>query len=118
MSSPYILVVDDDDDIRETLSEALELAGYAVKTAPHGGEALSLLAEGEKPCLIVLDLMMPVMDGYAFREEQLRRPELASIPVVMVTASRSVREASTGAATVLFKPFSLGRLMAAVEQHC
>lgn len=86
-SDRSVLVVDDDDDIRESLIGFLEAEGYRPIGAPNGRQALELLAALESPPhLIVLDLMMPVMDGRRFREEQLRSPTLAKIPVVLISA--------------------------------
>ena len=81
-----ILVVDDDADIRHSLTEILVDEGYAALTAGNGSEALSLIRANHPPSLIVLDLMMPIMDGYEFLAEQQRDGELAHIPVVVVTA--------------------------------
>ncbi|XXT22232.1 response regulator [Sorangium sp. So ce429] len=114
-----ILVVDDDPDIRETLAELLQEEGYAVSSAAHGGEALSALRADPRPGLILLDLMMPIMDGWQFRAEQKKDPELASIPVVIISATgRDEFVSSLGAAQFLKKPINLEQLLAAVEQHC
>jgi CheY-like chemotaxis protein len=78
-----ILIVDDDPDIRSAVGEMLELIGHAVVTAGDGGEALSRLRAGLVPCLILLDLEMPLKDGIAFRREQLADPILAAIPVIL-----------------------------------
>jgi len=83
------LVVDDDLGCREILSEFLRIWGYEVESAGNGKEALAKLASGDlHPSVIVLDLMMPVMNGWEFREEQIRDPRLAEIPVVVVSAAR------------------------------
>jgi CheY-like chemotaxis protein len=82
-----LLVVDDDDELRESLIELLELEGFASRGVRDGREALEFLRGHDPPCLIVLDLMMPVMSGQEFRAEQLRDPALAAIPVVVLTAS-------------------------------
>jgi CheY-like chemotaxis protein len=79
------MVVDDDEAIRRTIAEVLSEEGYAVKEAANGREALDLLRAGTRPCLLLLDLMMPVLDGWGFRQEQERDPEIASVPVVIVT---------------------------------
>lgn len=114
-----ILVVDDDPDIRETLAELLQEEGYAVTSAAHGAEALSALRTDPRPGLILLDLMMPIMDGWQFRAEQKKDPELASIPVVVISATgRDEFVSSLGAAQFLKKPINLEQLLAAVEQHC
>jgi CheY-like chemotaxis protein len=116
-SSGYILIVEDDDDIREALSQILELEGYVVRQAVNGREALDISAEQPTPSLILLDLMMPVMDGWQFRAEQMKDPALSKVPVVVISADASVHEkvASFGAASVLPKPISLDRLLRAVE---
>jgi two-component system chemotaxis response regulator CheY len=84
---PYVLVIDDDDDIREGLMGFLEDHGFYPVGAANGQRALEILADpARRPCAIVLDLMMPVMDGRTFREEQLRFAGLADIPVVLISA--------------------------------
>ena len=87
-----VLVVDDDLDIRSALIDVLEDHGFEAKGAINGRDALDKLqaAGEEKPCLIVLDLMMPVMDGRAFRETQLGKPALAGIPVLIISAYRDI----------------------------
>jgi CheY-like chemotaxis protein len=116
-SSGYILIVEDDDDIREALTQILELEGYQVREAVNGREALDISAQQPTPSLILLDLMMPVMDGWQFRSEQMKDPVLSKVPVVVISADASVHEkvASFGAASVLPKPISLDRLLRAVE---
>jgi CheY-like chemotaxis protein len=81
-----ILVVEDDEDVRESLAAILEDAGHVVTTAADGNKALELLRGGLRPRLILLDLMMPVLDGFEFRIEQWRDPGLSTIPVVVITA--------------------------------
>src|SRR5687768_7389253 len=88
-----VLLVEDDSDIRETVGEVLGDHGYRVVTAGHGADALAQLRDGARPDVILLDLMMPVMDGAAFRSEQKADPELAAIPVIVMTALASAREA-------------------------
>jgi CheY-like chemotaxis protein len=113
-----ILVVDDDPDIRETLAELLQEEGYGVTSAAHGGEALSALRTEPRPGLILLDLMMPIMDGWQFRAEQRRDASIASIPVVIISATgRDDVVSALGAAQFLKKPINLEQLLAAVEQH-
>jgi CheY-like chemotaxis protein len=117
VSSGYILIVEDDDDIREALAQILQLEGYVVREAANGREALDVSTQHPTPSLILLDLMMPVMDGYQFRTEQMKDPNLSKVPVVVISADASVHEkmASFGAASVLPKPISLDRLLRAVE---
>jgi CheY-like chemotaxis protein len=93
MSPGAILIVDDDNDVRSALSELLEEEGFSVEAAPNGREALALLRGGNvHPAVILLDLMMPGMDGWDFRSEQMRDPTLAGVPVVIVSASGFSRE--------------------------
>jgi CheY-like chemotaxis protein len=117
-----VLVVDDDDGCRTFLGEFLTLLGYKVETAGDGLEALEHLADpGLRPCVIVLDLMMPVMSGWEFRREQARDARLASIPVVLV--SGVVKDLGQEAEAVqvkdyVKKPFDLNALAAAIGRHC
>ena len=113
-----ILVVDDDQDIRDTLTELLQEEGYAVVRASHGGEALCALRELPSPSLILLDLMMPVMDGWQFRTEQRKDPALASIPVVVISATgKDEKVSALGAVQFLKKPIRLEQLLEAVARH-
>jgi CheY-like chemotaxis protein len=112
-----VLVVDDDDDLRGTVCETLEDAGYDTVGARDGSEALSTLRA--QPCrLILLDLMMPGMNGWQFRDAQLQEPELAMVPVVVMTASRHPDVATVRANEVLPKPVNLDRLLDTVRRHC
>lgn len=112
-----ILVVDDDFDIRETLAEILQERGYAVVTAAHGQQALDILRRPLRPCLILLDLMMPVMDGYEFLDELAKDPALASLSVVIITAGASLATTPVDR-PVMPKPFNIQQLMASVARHC
>ncbi len=113
-----ILVVDDDTDLRETVADALVEEGYEVATAPNGAEALRLLRAGARPNVILLDLMMPVLDGWGFRAEQLRDPSIASIPVIVFTAYAVSDEAAEKlkADRMLRKPILLRDLFATVAR--
>jgi CheY-like chemotaxis protein len=115
-----VLLVEDDRAIRETIAELLEAEGYGVRCAGNGAEALALLASEAPPQVIVLDLMMPVMDGWEFREALKRDPHLARIPVIVLSASNRLEQRidALGAAAFLPKPFEVGRLLAAVERCC
>jgi CheY-like chemotaxis protein len=113
-----VLVVDDDADIRVALCELLEHEGYRTATAVNGEQALRFLTSGERPCLVLLDLMMPVMDGWQFLEEQRKDPALASIPIVVVTAAGNRIGDRLDGITVLEKPFKLGDVLIAVERNC
>ncbi|MBC7975449.1 MAG: response regulator [Myxococcales bacterium] len=115
----FVLVVDDDRDIRDSLIETLEDHGYAAIGAGNGVEALEVLRTAEAPpCLILLDLMMPVMDGREFREQQLKHAAWAEIPVIVVSAYGDVEE-QAGALHLAFmrKPLATRPLIAAVEHH-
>jgi DNA-binding response OmpR family regulator len=121
MTPHPVLIVEDDEDIRESLIEFLDDEGYEAKGAGNGRDALALLAGvGARPCLIILDLMMPVMDGRAFREEQLRRPDVSGIPVVVISAYKDldVHLEGLGVANCLAKPLDLGALLGVVRAHC
>ena len=119
--SHTVLVVEDDVDIRQALMEILEEHGFAALGARDGAEALDLLSRAaELPCLILLDLMMPVMDGASFREAQREDPRLASIPVVVLSAYRDVdrHAAPLDAVSVLRKPPSVRELVTVLRTHC
>jgi len=107
-TQPPILVVDDDPDLLLMLTTALELDGRDVVTATNGAEALQQ-ARRHRPSLIVLDLMLPVVSGEAFRETQLADPELASIPVLVVSARHDAEAVAVRLQAVgcLTKPLSL-----------
>jgi CheY-like chemotaxis protein len=119
-SDGLIVVVEDDPDAREALTMLLEGEGYTVAAAAHGQEALELLANLPTPCLILLDLTMPVMDGWRFRAVQLANPHYSAIPVVVVTAADLSQHPPTGLTnvTVLTKPVEPDQLMALVKEHC
>jgi CheY-like chemotaxis protein len=112
-----ILVVDDDTDLRETLGELLSEEGYDTRLFENGRRALEFLRAGERPKLILLDLMMPEMNGWQFREEQLKDADLRDIPVVVMTASRGFEGSPISAQEILYKPVGLGDLIDAVERN-
>lgn len=117
----HILVVDDDLYIREMLGELLRDEGFTVATARHGGEALDYLrAAARPPCVILLDLMMPQMNGWEFRAAQREDAALARIPVVTMSAHADLlRPAATlDVAAHLAKPISLPDLFATLERCC
>ncbi len=113
-----VLVVEDDRNLRESICAVLEDAGYASRPAENGEVALEH-ARAERPCVILLDLMMPIMNGWEFRSEQLRDPDLASIPVVIMTADgRAAEKARTLHADYLKKPILLNALLELVNDYC
>jgi CheY-like chemotaxis protein len=116
-----ILIVDDDEAIRDALGEFLTDEGFAVRTANDGREALDMLAAGFRPCAILLDLMMPVLNGWDFRAEQLLVPDFAGIPLVLVSGcgfSAASMRAQFPGVEFLAKPVSLPHLLQCVRGHC
>jgi CheY-like chemotaxis protein len=114
-----ILIIDDDRDVRAALEESLCDEGYGVVSASDGQEALwKLRGMADKPDVLVLDLMMPKMDGWQFRQEQLGDPELAGIATVVLTADRSAQPESIEGEGVVFvrKPVHLDKLLDAIER--
>lgn len=114
-----VLVVDDDKDIRDTIQELLQEEGYSVVTAENGVAALDQLRH-VRPQLILLDLTMPVMDGTAFREEQLNDDALAAIPTIVMSA-RTDPGKDAGPLLVracLSKPLDLYELLTLVAHYC
>jgi CheY-like chemotaxis protein len=117
MSGETILVVEDDLDIRECYQSLLERAGYHVTTAQNGREALEQLSL-ERPALILLDLMMPVMSGPEFLEEMREDQDSQNIPVLIVSAYGEMADESAGVAGFLRKPVELNTLLTAVRRFC
>ena len=115
-----ILIVEDDEAIAEAIVGLLEDEGYAAVSVSDGRAALEKLRDGEKTCLILLDISMPVMNGWQFRQEQLKDAALAPVPVVVCTADgRAAEKAqSIGAAGWLQKPIDPERLLEVVGTHC
>jgi CheY-like chemotaxis protein len=121
MTAPHtILVVEDDADIRDAIVELLADHGYVAVGAANGAEALDVLATLDaQPCLILLDLMMPVMDGEAFRQAQLENPTWAKIPVILMSAYRDVAQrADQLAVDYLAKPLGMPALVDATRKYC
>ncbi|HXU70571.1 MAG TPA: response regulator [Polyangia bacterium] len=119
-AAKLLLVVDDDPSIRETLAEILHDEGYTVMTAVNGQDALTRLrASAAHPCVILLDLMMPVMSGPEFYDEMQNDPSLAAIPVVVISADGNARRkvASMGGEFIA-KPVKIETVLSAVESHC
>ncbi len=111
-----VLLVEDDHDVRDTLDDFLEEEGYQVDTAANGREALQSLSE-HKPGLVLLDLMMPVMNGWEFLAEKNKIPEFSGIPVLVLSAVPG-KPFIPGALGFLKKPIDLQRLMDFVELYC
>jgi CheY-like chemotaxis protein len=113
MSQQPILVVEDDRDIRETLADELEAEGFDVITASNGLEALRLIRGATaRPAVVLLDIMMPVLDGYGFLAERRKDPALSSIPVAIVTAGQGVDHRQIDPGTpIVWKPIDMPELL-------
>ena len=118
MSQRLIVLVEDDRDIREILAVTLEDEGFAVVTATNGLEALRIIRDLPKPpSVILLDLMMPVLDGYGFLAERRKDAALASIPVAVITASHGVDRRQVDTDTpIIAKPVDLPHLVSVLDQ--
>jgi CheY-like chemotaxis protein len=117
---PPVLLVDDNDDAREALAFLIEKDGCEVIQARNGRDALRRLEQGLRPCLILLDLMMPQLDGWAFRGEQRKLPGGEDVPVVIYSASPTVSEDAKqlGVAGWLQKPLDFDALLTTVRRYC
>lgn len=113
-----ILVVEDDTSIRELLVELLESEGYKVASAINGLEGLKYLQQEGSPDLILIDLMMPVMDGYSFRTEQLKNPAWAKIPTVVMSAEANAKDKMKNFSITAFlsKPVELDTILKTVAR--
>ncbi len=118
MSTATVLIVEDDPDTREMLGKFLELEGFHVETAANGQVALDKLENGVKACVIVLDLMMPVMDGWQFRRRQSEDARIAKIPTIIVSAAGRDRMAQVSADAYLAKPIDMDELLTRVSEFC
>lgn len=112
---PCVLVVEDDPDIRDAVVEAISDAGYEVVEAENGAEALASLRT-HRPCIMLLDLMMPVMDGWQLVDAMQADPALASVRFCVVSATD--RAAPSGHVAILRKPVKLQTLLSTVQAHC
>ncbi len=112
-----ILIVEDDDDIRNALADLLEDEGYHTEAAINGKDALEKLEEIPKPCLVLLDMMMPIMNGRQFLDEVMKDAYLAPIPILIVSAvaDKTNTEGSVG---FLKKPIDIDVVLNVVAQYC
>ena len=121
MAKKKILVVEDDKDIQDSVVELLESEGFETICANNGREALQILKDTAQnlPDLIILDLMMPVMDGFEFREEQKRDPRIANVPIVIMSADGNIepKKHKIDAKAYIKKPLDVDDLMELVKQH-
>jgi signal transduction histidine kinase len=117
-SHPMVMVVDDDVDVRDGISELLQHRGFTVATAADGAEALELLRAGIRPKLVLLDLWMPVMDGESFCNALHEDPSLSSIPVCVISSDtgRAVKLIRSGASEFLRKPVQVQELLKTLER--
>jgi CheY-like chemotaxis protein len=115
-----ILIVEDDSDLREALAQVLRDEGYEVLGASHGQEALESLRGGRRPCLILLDLTMPVMNGWQFRDIQRHDPALSEIPVIVLSAGQDLpaQMPLLGLQEFIRKPIRLEFLLDSVARFC
>ncbi|HZR08012.1 MAG TPA: response regulator [Myxococcales bacterium] len=115
-----VLVVEDDGDIRDELADVIEDSNYRTIRAANGAVALQKLRGGPRPCVILLDLMMPVMDGHAFLAEQQSDAALKEIPVVVLSAHVDGARGGTqmSAAAFLKKPIDLAELLSTIAKFC
>lgn len=121
MSCKHILIVEDERDAREALKEILEMEGFSVVTAENGQVGIELLQDVEEPCLILLDLMMPVMNGWEFLETLRRQQKhvLATIPVVVVSAIADLTAAQQKYnCDFMKKPVNVQSLVSLAHQYC
>ena len=118
--APYcpVLIVEDDEDLREMMAQMLTIEGYTTATVANGREALDYLHSTRKPNVILLDLMMPVMDGWEFRRQQKADPQIAPVPVIVLSALDQRRAAPVEAEAFLNKPLDFERLLELVRDHC
>ena len=113
-----VLVIEDDEGLREMMAQLLTLEGFQTATVANGQEALAYLHASSKPEVILLDLMMPVMDGWEFRRLQQADPALADVPVIVLSALDQTHAAKVDAAAFLKKPLDFDRLLALVRGYC
>lgn len=116
-----ILVIEDDKEIRQTLVDVLEDEGYEVYSAENGEEGLKLLNEvSELPCLIIVDLMMPVLDGVGFRKEQIKSIKFSAVPTVLFSANGQISQKAltAGYSEYIRKPIDLEQLFEITQRYC
>jgi CheY-like chemotaxis protein len=113
-----VLIVEDDADLREMMAQLVTLEGFKADAVANGKEALDYLKRGARPDVILLDLMMPVMDGWEFRRRQREDPQFASVPVIVLSALDGSRAAGVDGVAFLKKPLDFDLLLNLVRQYC
>ena len=115
-----VLVVEDDSTLRNAMGDLLGAEGIQATRAENGQVGLDLLRAGARPCLVLLDLQMPVVDGLTFRRRQLEDPQIAPIPVVVMTGQpdKAQEAKRLGVALTMSKPVAPARVLGAVERYC
>ena len=112
-----VVLIEDDPDIREAITNALQWEGYEVFEAANGSIGMEVLRKSGNTCLVLLDLMMPVMDGWEFLAAKQADPAIAGVPVIIMSAVAS-ENSCVGAAVILKKPIDLDILLANVKLYC
>ena len=113
-----ILIIEDDRDIRETLVQVLEFSGYTALSASNGVEGLKALSKGRLPCLVLLDLMMPIMNGYDFLKEISKYETLKDLPILVISAFNLNVKPLNKVIGILKKPFRLEQLTPYFDRFC
>ncbi len=113
-----VLIVEDDADLREMMAQLLTLEGFRAETVANGRDALEYLRRGDRPEIILLDLMMTVMDGWEFRRRQRADPAVADVPVVVLSALDATRATDLDETAFLKKPLDFERLLQLVRRYC
>ena len=113
-----MLIVEDDSDLREMMAQLLTLEGFQSAAVANGREALRYLSAGDTPNVILLDLMMPVMDGWEFRRVQQADPVLSRVPTIVMTAVVQAKMEDLKPTALLKKPLDFDRLLQLVREYC
>jgi CheY-like chemotaxis protein len=113
-----VLIIEDDADLRDMMAQLLSLEGLDAVAVANGREALDYLRDGDPPDVILLDLMMPVMDGWEFRRRQQADPAVSAVPVIVLSALDQARAADVNANAFLKKPLDFDRLLSLVRSYC
>ncbi|MBP9679824.1 MAG: response regulator [Bacteriovorax sp.] len=117
LTGKYLLIIEDNKDIQNVLKTALEIEGYLIFTANNGKEGLEQLSKMPIPCMVLLDLMMPIMNGWEFADEISRDIIYSSIPIVVVSAFND-KNFNTEKNNYIQKPIDLDALLKTISKHC